>query len=224
MCVHAMCTFGLLNPCVLILWCFPFAVPPQPGVIAPDGSPQPQPSASVGRPPAQPKQVDVKREPMAAASPRERPSPSSHPQPAMPQSAGHPASMSTPPGHPAGLPPGHPASSVHAQQLPPPRRSAPAPMRPPSPVLPPQAAAPPPEVCLRWNSYHSNMQATFPSLLNNEQFVDVTLACEGHSIKCHKVSPGEPRCVRPASGRPANRLLIASCLPDFNFNQCTCWL
>jgi len=32
------------------------------------------------------------------------------------------------------------------------------------------------------------MQATFPSLLNNEQFVDVTLACEGRSIKCHKVS------------------------------------
>ncbi|XP_073977458.1 uncharacterized protein isoform X11 [Rhodnius prolixus] len=46
---------------------------------------------------------------------------------------------------------------------------------------------PPPEVCLRWNSYYSNMQATFPTLLNNEQFVDVTLACEGRSIKCHKV-------------------------------------
>lgn len=46
----------------------------------------------------------------------------------------------------------------------------------------------PPEVCLRWNSYHSNMQNTFPSLLNNEQFVDVTLACDGRSIKCHKVS------------------------------------
>ncbi|XP_075217841.1 uncharacterized protein LOC142322648 [Lycorma delicatula] len=45
----------------------------------------------------------------------------------------------------------------------------------------------PPEVCLRWNSYHKNMQAFFPSLLNNEQFVDVTLACEGQSIKCHKV-------------------------------------
>lgn len=45
----------------------------------------------------------------------------------------------------------------------------------------------PPEVCLRWNSYHSNMQNTFPSLLNNEQFVDVTLACDGRSIKCHKV-------------------------------------
>ncbi|XP_039298498.1 protein jim lovell isoform X2 [Nilaparvata lugens] len=43
------------------------------------------------------------------------------------------------------------------------------------------------EVCLRWNSYHSNMQTVFPSLLNNEQFVDVTLACEGQSIKCHKM-------------------------------------
>lgn len=59
---------------------------------------------------------------------------------------------------------------------------------PPRPVSPPQPPPPPPEVCLRWNSYHSNMQATFPSLLNNEQFVDVTLACEGRSIKCHKVS------------------------------------
>lgn len=59
---------------------------------------------------------------------------------------------------------------------------------PPRPVTPPQPPPPPPEVCLRWNSYHSNMQATFPSLLNNEQFVDVTLACEGRSIKCHKVS------------------------------------
>lgn len=54
----------------------------------------------------------------------------------------------------------------------------------PKPVPQPQ---PPAEVCLRWNSYHSNMQNTFPSLLNNEQFVDVTLACDGRSIKCHKV-------------------------------------
>ncbi|KAK0176230.1 hypothetical protein PV328_000384 [Microctonus aethiopoides] len=44
-----------------------------------------------------------------------------------------------------------------------------------------------PEVCLRWNSYHSNMQNSFPSLLDAEQFVDVTLACEGRSLKCHKM-------------------------------------
>lgn len=46
---------------------------------------------------------------------------------------------------------------------------------------------PPFEICLRWTSYHSNMQTVFPSLLNNEHFVDVTLACEGRSIKCHRV-------------------------------------
>ncbi|KYN06636.1 Protein bric-a-brac 2 [Cyphomyrmex costatus] len=45
----------------------------------------------------------------------------------------------------------------------------------------------PTEVCLRWNSYHSNMQSSFPSLLDTEQFVDVTLACEGQSLKCHKM-------------------------------------
>ncbi|KAJ1520956.1 hypothetical protein ONE63_004032 [Megalurothrips usitatus] len=160
-----------------------FAVPPQPGTNAVDGSPQPQPSASAGRPPAQVKQqhpqLEVKREPMSMPSPRERPSPSSHPPTAMPTPTNHPAAPAG-----AGLPPGIPHPHP---QLPPPRRSAPLPMRPPSPSLPPQPAAPPPEVCLRWNSYHSNMQATFPSLLNNEQFVDVTLACEGHSIKCHKV-------------------------------------
>lgn len=43
------------------------------------------------------------------------------------------------------------------------------------------------DVCLRWNSYYSNMQAVFPNLLTNEQFVDVTLAADGQSIKCHKV-------------------------------------
>lgn len=31
------------------------------------------------------------------------------------------------------------------------------------------------------------MQNSFPSLLDTEQFVDVTLACEGRSLKCHKM-------------------------------------
>ncbi|XP_051161627.1 protein jim lovell-like isoform X2 [Leptopilina boulardi] len=53
----------------------------------------------------------------------------------------------------------------------------------PQNTVPQQAA----EVCLRWNSYHSNMQNSFPSLLDSEQFVDVTLACEGRSLKCHKM-------------------------------------
>ncbi|XP_033222705.1 uncharacterized protein LOC117176559, partial [Belonocnema kinseyi] len=58
---------------------------------------------------------------------------------------------------------------------------------PPRQIAPgvPQAAIPQPatEVCLRWNSYHSNMQNSFPSLLDAEHFVDVTLACEGRSLK-----------------------------------------
>ncbi|XP_011301826.1 broad-complex core protein isoforms 1/2/3/4/5 [Fopius arisanus] len=56
-------------------------------------------------------------------------------------------------------------------------------VRMPQNVVPPQPA----EVCLRWNSYHSNMQSSFPTLLDSEEFVDVTLACEGKSVKCHKI-------------------------------------
>ncbi|XP_011301804.1 uncharacterized protein [Fopius arisanus] len=44
-----------------------------------------------------------------------------------------------------------------------------------------------PEVCLRWGFHHNNMQTSFPHFLNSEEFVDVTLACEGKSVKCHKV-------------------------------------
>lgn len=43
------------------------------------------------------------------------------------------------------------------------------------------------EMCLRWNSHHSNMQTIFPNLLQNERYVDVTLAADGQLIKCHKV-------------------------------------
>ncbi|XP_063974855.1 uncharacterized protein LOC135161317 [Diachasmimorpha longicaudata] len=62
-------------------------------------------------------------------------------------------------------------------------------------MIPPKVQKPPQkavtqqssEVCLRWGLYHTNMQMSFPSLLNSEEFVDVTLACEGQSIKCHKI-------------------------------------
>lgn len=43
------------------------------------------------------------------------------------------------------------------------------------------------QFCVSWNSYQSNMHNAFPKLLSSEQFVDVTLACDGGSIKCHKV-------------------------------------
>uniref|UniRef100_A0A1I8MZ76 BTB domain-containing protein n=1 Tax=Musca domestica TaxID=7370 RepID=A0A1I8MZ76_MUSDO len=43
------------------------------------------------------------------------------------------------------------------------------------------------QFCLRWNNYQSNLTNVFDELLQNESFVDVTLACEGHSIKAHKM-------------------------------------
>lgn len=45
----------------------------------------------------------------------------------------------------------------------------------------------PQQFCLRWNNYQSNLTHVFDQLLQNESFVDVTLACEGHSVKAHKM-------------------------------------
>lgn len=43
------------------------------------------------------------------------------------------------------------------------------------------------QFCLRWNNYQSNLTSVFDQLLQSESFVDVTLACDGHSIKAHKM-------------------------------------
>lgn len=48
-------------------------------------------------------------------------------------------------------------------------------------------ALPPQQFCVRWNSYHTNLQAVFPRLLLTEQFADVTLACESRQLRCHKL-------------------------------------
>ncbi|XP_054734575.1 protein bric-a-brac 1-like [Anastrepha obliqua] len=45
----------------------------------------------------------------------------------------------------------------------------------------------PQQFCLRWNNYQSNLMSVFDQLLQTESFVDVTLACDGHSIKAHKM-------------------------------------
>lgn len=45
----------------------------------------------------------------------------------------------------------------------------------------------PQQFCLRWNNYQSNLASSFDQLLQTESFVDVTLACEGQSLKAHKV-------------------------------------
>ena len=41
--------------------------------------------------------------------------------------------------------------------------------------------------CLKWNNYQTNIVAALGNLKLDEEFVDVTLSCEGKSIKAHKV-------------------------------------
>lgn len=43
------------------------------------------------------------------------------------------------------------------------------------------------QFCLKWNNHHSNIFSVFEQLLSNEALVDVTLACEGLSLKAHKM-------------------------------------
>ncbi|CAG7717197.1 unnamed protein product [Allacma fusca] len=43
------------------------------------------------------------------------------------------------------------------------------------------------QYCLRWNNHRSNLLLVFEHLFQNEAFTDVTLACDGSSIKCHKM-------------------------------------
>lgn len=45
----------------------------------------------------------------------------------------------------------------------------------------------PQQYCLRWRYHHSNLQTMFSQLLEREAFCDVTLACDGRTIKAHKI-------------------------------------
>lgn len=48
-------------------------------------------------------------------------------------------------------------------------------------------AGSPQQFCLRWNNYQNNLTTCFDQLLQSQSFVDVTLACDGQSLKAHKV-------------------------------------
>lgn len=41
--------------------------------------------------------------------------------------------------------------------------------------------------CLKWDKYQTNLTHVFDQLLQNELFVDVTLACDGRTMKAHKI-------------------------------------
>lgn len=70
--------------------------------------------------------------------------------------------------------------------------------------------------CLRWNNYQSSITSAFENLRDDEDFVDVTLACDGKSLKAHRVvlsacSPyfRELLKVRDLASLPALFLLVA---------------
>ncbi|XP_066954902.1 broad-complex core protein isoforms 1/2/3/4/5-like isoform X3 [Macrobrachium rosenbergii] len=43
------------------------------------------------------------------------------------------------------------------------------------------------QFCLRWNNFQANIVSSFETLLDREEFVDVTLTAEGKSVKAHRV-------------------------------------
>ena len=55
----------------------------------------------------------------------------------------------------------------------------------------PSAAASPlassQQFCLKWNNHSNNLIRTFTEMISGESFTDVTLACDGLSIKAHKM-------------------------------------
>lgn len=57
-------------------------------------------------------------------------------------------------------------------------------------ILPKPFQQVPPEekkVSLRWTNHYTNIQDTYSSLLNTEQYADVTLIAEDQAIKCHRM-------------------------------------
>lgn len=45
----------------------------------------------------------------------------------------------------------------------------------------------PQQYCLRWKYHHSNLQTMFSHLLERQSYCDITLACEGKTLRAHKV-------------------------------------
>lgn len=41
--------------------------------------------------------------------------------------------------------------------------------------------------CLRWNNFQANITSQFDALRCDEDFTDVTIACEGQRLLAHKV-------------------------------------
>lgn len=43
------------------------------------------------------------------------------------------------------------------------------------------------QFCLRWNNFQANITSQFEALRDDEDFTDVTIACDGQRLQAHKV-------------------------------------
>lgn len=43
------------------------------------------------------------------------------------------------------------------------------------------------QFCLRWNNFQANITSQFETLRDDEDFTDVTIACDGQRLQAHKV-------------------------------------
>ena len=57
------------------------------------------------------------------------------------------------------------------------------------------------KLCLKWNDFHENIKVSFGELRDDNDFSDVTLACEDGELEAHKV-------------------ILSSCSPFFKRLQC----
>jgi len=47
--------------------------------------------------------------------------------------------------------------------------------------------APTEQFCLRWNDFHSNITSAFSEIRDDDDFLDVTLVCDGDIVRAHKL-------------------------------------
>ncbi|CAL4133200.1 unnamed protein product [Meganyctiphanes norvegica] len=73
--------------------------------------------------------------------------------------------------------------------------------------------------CLRWKDFHTNISTAFVSLRDDEEFVDITLACEGKQIKAHKMvlSACSPYFENILKGNPCQHPIVF--LKDVTFDN-----
>lgn len=70
---------------------------------------------------------------------------------------------------------------------------------------------------LQWNDYHQKLVNSFQSLHETDDFVDVTIACEGKSFSAHKVilSSCSPYFKRLLKANPCpHPIIILQTIPD----------